>query len=91
MAPDQPYDPNSRQVTSSGGPRTESRPAHSASVTGSALADRLVTYLERLAIADGRVRQVQAAYTDRLPDTASARRHEPTPDRSADPDRGRDW
>ena len=39
---------------------------------------------------ESRVRQLRVAYSDRFPDTAPARRPEPIPERSADPERYRD-
>jgi hypothetical protein len=90
MAPEQPYDPNPRRVTSSRVLPTAPGPARPAPTAGNPLADQLVTYLERLTIADGHVRQVRDAYTDRIRDTAPARRPEPTPERITDPDTGRD-
>lgn len=90
MAQEQPYDPNPRRVASSSVLPTQPGPGRPGPAAGSPIADRLVTYLERLAITDSRVRQVRAAYTDRLPDTAPTRRPESTPERIADPDRERD-
>lgn len=90
MTPEQPYALDSRQETRTRALSTQPRSAGPVQKDGGPLADRLVTYLERLAIAAGHVRQVRAAYIDRLPDTAPAHRPESTPDRIADPDRERD-
>lgn len=89
MAPKQPYDPNSPKVADSRTPATLSGPVHSASELGTPVAERLVAYLERLARTDSSVRQLRVAYSDRFPDTAPARRPEPIPERSADPQRDR--
>ncbi len=54
------------------------------------LADRLITYLDRLASADSSVRRLRAAYTDRLPDVAAPSRLDSTPERIAERERGRE-
>ena len=89
MAPEQPYDPNSPQVADSRAPATLSGPVRAASELGTPVAERLVAYLERLARTDSSVRQLRVAYSDRFPNTAPARRPEPIPERSADPQRDR--
>ena len=54
------------------------------------LAERLITYLDRLASADSSVRRLRAAYTDRLPDVAAPSRLDSTPERIAERERGRE-
>lgn len=89
MVADESPDPNSHRSNGFRPPGTQPGPTNP--VLGAIpLADRLITYLERLASADSSVRRLHAAYTDRLPDLAAPCRPDSTPERTAERERGRE-
>ena len=89
MVTEEPDSPNLPQSDGFRLPVTQPGPAKP--VPGAIpLADRLITYLDRLASADSSVRRLRAAYTDRLPDVAAPPRLDSTPERIAERERGRE-
>lgn len=88
MVTEEPDSPNLPQRNGFRLPVTQPGPAKP--VLGAIpLADRLITYLDRLASADSSVRRLRAAYIDQLP-VAAAPRPGSTPERTAERERGRE-
>ena len=88
MVTEEPNDPNLHR--SNGFRRPVNQPGPTNPVLGAIpLADRLITYLDRLASADSSVRRLRAAYIDQLP-VAAAPRPGSTPERTAERERGRE-
>jgi hypothetical protein len=91
VAPEQPYDPRPRPpISARTPPVVQPRTDHGSSyapIAGASLNDRLITYLQHLAGADGHVRQLRIAYSSRQPNTTDTRRPAAAPDRSVYPER----
>lgn len=90
MPPDHPLDPRPQRVISSHILPTQPSPARAESREQRPLADRLVTYLERLSGVSAQTAALRTAYRSRLIEPARPVRPEPVAERAADPERGRE-
>lgn len=90
MPPDHPLDPRPQRIISSRVLPTQPTPARVESREQRPLADRLITYLERLSSVSAQTAALRTAYCSRLTEPARPARPEPAAERAADPERGRE-
>lgn len=90
MPPNDPGDRRPQPIISSRILPVQPTPIRIARPAHQQLADRLVTYLERLASASTQTAAVRTAYRNRLAEPARTARPEPVAERPVDAERGRD-